>query len=88
MGTILDASSYNNDNKKQAVIALMSEEMCKFCKNEDEKTIDINTAKPMLKASKWILEAKLIEAKAASDTKNIKELTTLIASFDKYINKI
>ena len=88
MGSIMDASGYDNENKKQTVTALMSEELCRFCKNDDEKTIDINTAKPILKAAKWVLESKLMEAKFSSDTNSIKELSLLIASFDSYINKL
>lgn len=88
MGSIMDASGYDNENKKQTVTALMSEELCRFCKNDDEKTIDINTAKPILKAAKWVLESKLMEAKFSNDTNNIKELSLLIASFDSYINKL
>ena len=88
MGSIMDASGYDNENKKQTVTALMSEELCRFCKNDDEKTIDINTAKPILKAAKWVLESKLMEAKFSNDTNSIKELSLLIASFDPYINKL
>ena len=103
MGSIMDASGYDNENKKQTVTALMSEELCRFCKNDDEKiadkvikktcnddekTIDINTAKPILKAAKWVLESKLMEAKFSNDTNSIKELSLLIASFDSYINKL
>ena len=57
-------------------------------KNDDEKTIDINTAKPILKAAKWVLESKLMEPKFSNDTNSIKELSLLIASFDSYINKL
>lgn len=88
MGSIMDASGYDSENKKQTVTALMSEELCRFCKNDDEKTIDINTAKPILKAAKWVLESKLMEAKFSNDTNSIKELSLLIASFDSYINKL
>lgn len=88
MGSIMDASGYDNENKKQTVTALMSEELCRFCKNDDEKTIDINTAKPILKAAKWVLESKLMEAKFSNDINSIKELSLLIASFDSYINKL
>ena len=88
MGSIMDASGYDNENNKQTVTALMSEELCRFCKNDDEKTIDINTAKPILKAAKWVLESKLMEAKFSNDTNSIKELSLLIASFDSYINKL
>ena len=88
MGSIMDASGYDNENKNQTVTALMSEELCRFCKNDDEKTIDINTAKPILKAAKWVLESKLMAAKFSNDTNSIKELSLLIASFDSYINKL
>ena len=88
MGSIMDASGYDNEHKKQTVTGLMSEARCRFCKNDDEKTIDINTAKPILKAAKWVLESKLMEAKFSNDTNSIKELSLLIASFDSYINKL
>lgn len=81
MCSIMDASAFDNGKKQQTVTAIMSEEMCKFCKNEDEKTVNIETAKPILKAAKWILESKYAETKD-------KELLHLIASFDSYINKI
>ena len=61
MGSLLTASSLEGVHAKESVIALMSEEMCKFVKQEDNESIDMVAAKPLLKATSWILDAKLKE---------------------------
>lgn len=92
MGSIMNASMYENEKKKESVTALFSEELCKFCKADDEK-VDMNTAKPILKSAIWILEARKIELynlpiKSDAIDKTIKELETLIASLNAYVDRI
>lgn len=61
MGSILTASVLEENRRKENVTALVSEELCKFCKNEDDTSVDMNAAKPILKSANWILNAKLTE---------------------------
>ena len=39
-GSILNASILEESRTKENVTALVSEELCKFCKNEDETSVD------------------------------------------------
>ena len=90
MGSLLDASV--EVNKKESVTALMSEELCKFCRNQDNE-LDMKAAKPILKSAAWILEARKAEinsipVKTEAIDSTIKNLDDLIASLNKYINKL
>lgn len=94
MGSLMN-SSLTEDNSKESVMALMSEEMCKFCKNEDEQTIDMNTAKPILKAASWVLNARILEMDKALSSmpedvrlNSLKGITNLKSMLDEYINTI
>lgn len=90
-------STYDDvSKKKENVTALMSEELCKFCKT-DAGMVDIKAAKPILKSAIWILEARKLEIKKANNNspltlqaidETIKELETLIASLQAYIDRI
>lgn len=91
MGSIMNAS-ISEENKKENVTALISEELCKFCKT-GEDTIDMKAAKPMLKAVVWILKARKLElynlpitSEAIDNT--IKELETLETSLGAYVDRI
>lgn len=92
MGSLLSTSSFeDNSKKKENVVALISEELCKFIKSDDE-VLDINAAKPILKAAIWILQARRLELKNLNVGNNainsgIKEIDMLIASLSAYIDK-
>lgn len=91
MGSIMDAA-YNEERKKENVTALVSEELCKFCKTEDDK-VDMKASKPILKSAQWILKARLFELKklpVASEAidETIKELDNLITLLDGYVDRI
>lgn len=91
MGSIMNASA-SDEIKKQNVTALMSEEMCKFCKI-DESKLDMSVAKPILKSAVWILEARKLEMssisiKTEAINNAIEELSNLIASLNSYIERI
>lgn len=95
MGSIMDASC-NEDVKKENVTALISEEMCKFCRIEDENKeskIDMKTARPILEAAIWILSARKLELQNLSVTSKsidytIKELDSIIKSLEMYVKRI
>lgn len=92
MGSLLTASMYEDKRNKESVTAVFSEELCKFCKDENDK-IDILAAKPILKSSIWILQNRKAEieslpVKTEAINKTIEELDNLIASLDMYVNKI
>lgn len=98
MGSMLTASVLEENRKKENVTALVSEELCKFCKNEDETSIDTNAAKPILKSAIWILEAKEKELYALMDTApevakvdielNINKYTRAKEALEAIVNKI
>lgn len=97
-GSILNASILEESRIKENVTALVSEELCKFCKNEDETSIDMVAAKPILKAASWVLDAKLkelyktleIAPAVAYDTinKNIENVHNIKTQLDVFINNI
>lgn len=99
MGSILSASILEDKRKKENVTALMCEELCKFCKTEEETSVDIQAAKPILKAAVWVLEARKLEMKKSRDNldvdalitpmdKTIEELSSLINTLNNYIEKL
>lgn len=97
-GSILNASILEESRTKENVTALVSEELCKFCKNEDETSVDMVAAKPILKAASWVLDAKLkelyktlnIAPAVAYDTinKNIENVQNIKTQLDIFINNI
>lgn len=92
MGSLLDASMHEENKKKESVTALMSEELCKFCRDKDNK-INMKAAKPVLKSAVWILEARKLEisslpVKSEAIDSTVKDLDDLIASLNNYIDKI
>lgn len=100
MGSLLANSAYENDKAKESVTALVSEELCKFCKNEDEVTVNMGASKPILKATTWILQARIQEMKTERDklkenspayeylSQGIDDLTSLFDSLENFISKI
>lgn len=98
MGSILTASIHEENKAKESVTALMSEEMCKFIKNEDDTSIDMVAAKPILKAASWILDAKLKELYKTLGTapavaydlinKNIASIHNMKTELDVFIDKL
>lgn len=80
MGSMLTASMYDDKKNKESVTALISEELCKFCKNEDETTIDMDAAKPILKAAVWLLNAK------ETELYNLMEKAPEVAKVDIELN--
>lgn len=98
MGSILTASALEEAQAKESVMALMSEEMCKFVKNENETSIDMVAAKPILKAAIWILDSKIIELNNILDTapevahsaiiKNITDVQHLSDDLTDFISRI
>lgn len=98
MGAMLTASVHEENRKKENVTALISEELCKFCKIEEENKIDMKAAKPILKAAAWVLECKEKEllklyeeapdvAKEAINN-NIDKINYLYKELNDYIDKI
>lgn len=98
IGALYTNSAYDdNKKKKENVTALITEELCKFCK-EDENKIDLNAAKPIFKSSIWLLKAKKTELLKDIDEHNIvttdaisssiKELDMLIEALETYIARI
>ena len=90
MGSLLDASI--EVNKKESVTALISEELCKFCRNENNE-LDMKAAKPILKSAAWVLEARKMEissipVKSEAIDSTVKNLDDLIASLNNYIDKL
>lgn len=97
-GSILNASILEENRTKENVTALVSEELCKFCKNEDGTSIDMVAAKPILKAAIWILDAKIVELTNVLDTapevahpaiiKNITDVQRLSDDLTDFIDKL
>lgn len=100
MGSMLTHSAFENDKAKESVTALVSEELCKFCKNEDDTTVNMGAAKPILKSTVWILQARIQEMKTERDklkqdspayeylNQSIESLTILHNSLDNFISKL
>lgn len=99
MGSILTASILEKNKRKENVTALMCEELCKFCKTDDETSVDMQAAKPILKAAVWVLEARKLEMEKSRDhldvdamitpmDKAIEEFSNLINTLNNYIEKI
>lgn len=98
MGSMLTASIHEENRAKESVTALMSEELCKFVKNEDETSVDMVAAKPILKAASWILNSKLTELYKTLETaptvaydtinKNIENIHNIKTELDVFIEKI
>lgn len=85
-GLIASSPHQDQDKVKENVTALVLEEICKISKNEDE-TLNIQAAKPILKAAEWVVskrieEVNLIGFEATEDVTQLKELLS------KYVNKI
>lgn len=85
MGSILSASIYEEKKKKENVTALICEELCKFCKKEDEVSVDMQACKPILKAAVWVLEARKLEMEKS---KNALDVDAMITSMDRAINDL
>lgn len=99
MGSILSASILEDKRKKENVTALICEELCKFCKTEEETSVDMQAAKPILKAAVWVLEARKLEMQKSKNNldidalitpmdKAIEELSGLINTLNNYIEKL
>lgn len=69
IGTIISSCDINMSakDKKQLAIALISEELAKACKTDDN-TIDMYVAKPILKSTEWILSNRIEEASKRIDS--------------------
>ena len=93
MGSILNASMFEeNSKKKENVTALISEELCKFYKTENEK-IDMQADKTILKSAIQVLKDRRLELnsiplKTDAINKTVDELDTLIASLKAYVDRI
>ena len=95
LGALINASAFENNLQKENVIALLSEELTKYSCNEDN-TVNIKAARPILEASLWILKKYkqdiILEAKQASlnieNSEPLKELNELINILNSYILKI
>ena len=92
MGSLIVAYGGEADKAKESVIAILCEEMAKFCKTEED-TLDMKAAKPTLRLTEWVLKKRLedisnlkLKSKAIESTK--KEIEDLIASLDIYISRI
>ena len=93
-GAILSNSNFKNPNlKKQNLVALVIEELLKVCINEDS-SIDIIAAKPILKASSFLLESRCSEIQESMNKKDIDEeliedatadLKWIVQDLNKYI---
>lgn len=100
MGSLLANSAFENDKAKESVTALVSEELCKFCKNEDEVTVNMGACKPILKSTSWILQARIQEMKTERDkleqnspayeylNQGVEDLTALYDSLENFISKL
>lgn len=98
MGSMLTASIHEENKAKESVTALISEELCKFVKNEDDISIDMTAAKPILKAAVWVLEAKTTELNNTLNTapdiakpaicSNIENVKSLSVELNEFISKI
>ena len=98
MGSMLTASMHEENKAKESVTALVSEELCKFCKNEDETSVDMVATKPMFKSIVWVLEARIKELYSLLEqapapakptvTANILNAEKLKESLEIFIDKI
>ena len=98
MGSMLTASIHEEKRAKESVTALISEELCKFVKNQDEVSVDMVAAKPILKSAVWILNAKITELNNTLDTApeaakeviqiNIENINEIISLLNNFIDKI
>lgn len=97
-GSILKASNFTEPEKrKESLIALVAEELCKFCKDEKDN-IDIKSAKPILKATNYLLTQrgsemyKYMEEETSLNDEEIEDsladINWLIQNLDKYIKTI
>lgn len=74
IGAILSSSNYEGDKGKETVIALMSEELAKLCKDEDDK-VNMKIAKPILRNTEWLLNNRANDMIVASVDDNTSEQT-------------
>lgn len=94
IGAILNSSAYEGDDGKQTVVALISEELVKLCKDEDDK-INMKIAKPILKSTEWLLRERAnditklsVELEDNSLDKYAEEISQLCTSIKDYTNKL
>ena len=97
IGQLAESSAYSGDMAKQSVIALMSEEMAKLCKNEDD-TINMTVAKPILKNASWLINQRannivvasleLDEAQAKTLNSTADDIQRISKQLNDYIDKI
>lgn len=95
-GIITSSNLEEPQMKRQSLIALVTEELCKFCK-DDKEQIDVVVAKPILRATEFILKQRCNNIvdnlrSTSLDEHEIEgmtnELNSLIKSLGKYINTI
>lgn len=96
-GAILTNSKFEDPSlAKQSLIALVIEELLKFCKNEDE-TIDMIAAKPILRGThyaleqrKFNIEEKLTEEGFSEDAIQdaIEDIHWIVSDLNKYISSL
>lgn len=97
LGSILSSSNFAEpEMRRQSVVALVTEELVKICKNQDNN-IDMVAAKPILKATQHILSTRESEirqdlADISMDDDFIEEAVSDISwikeDLEKYINTI
>lgn len=96
-GSILTSSNLKEPAmKKQSLVALVVEELTKFCKTEDNQ-IDIIAAKPILRATHYLLENRCNDIITSMEEAGIKDcdiedatddLHWIVADLNKYIDSI
>jgi hypothetical protein len=93
MGALLNSSRYEGEEGKQTVVALVSEELAKLCKNDDG-SINMVVAKPILKNAEWVLESRSQEITktmgelSMNPGKDFNTASVVSASLKGYIEKL
>lgn len=96
-GSILVNSNLEDSSmRKQSLIALVLEELVKICKKDDNE-IDIVAAKPILRATHYILEGRMNNIKSFMSKEGFEDcdiedatedLNWIVADLNKYLDSI
>lgn len=96
MGALLNASAFEGDLQKENVIALLSEELCKYVCDNSEHKVDIKIANPIFQSTLYLLkrykqdminDAKEIDLNI-EQSQPIINITETINILDNYINSL
>lgn len=88
IGALINSSPFEGRAAKQNVVAVMTEEILKLAKGEDQ-TVDLYVLKPMIKGMVFIINQRVNELSKLPKTQEtlscIEEYKTVISTFEKLL---